>query len=538
VTPELEKALEQMARARGAVLRITGDRISVTIRGRAADLDLPGDASTVDALADLPSAFPSRAARGDIREKTLYNIVQDMVIVTQGSRPHDTELRAQLQQVLHADPASRSVLASVMARQYWFHPKGKSPSIFLTPFHADLPGAYDYAGRYKSFRGSLLLFLCFDGDEFDLSVADEVLDFMGSDGGLNPLDRELLRAARQVATSSGLLISPDARWLLEMDDQQVRSESRVRSRLSHGAFDQNALDLIRRDLRTVMTLQLPRRDKVAALMLALSVHVALYYYRIAFLVGEGLQVAARALDGEGPGSPPSFDGAVLFRVGSGGDRPVSGTDPCARAWWRLDEQHLLALPANMIAANLLYSITQATLGAASPALPRPADCARALADDPPSIAIAEFLSAVMAARLVEISGAPPPVYDAGAGGYALRAAALDAFRGRASALRQRGRDVVNTMVGGFAGNLKRNRGPVRFFELDEQVLFLLVKLILDGAGMQQMPLQKAFLPALRAYGLAPQDAREEDLLADALQRLGLLDRYSDAGEATYVRHVL
>jgi DNA phosphorothioation-dependent restriction protein DptG len=40
------------------------------------------------------------------------------------------------------------------------------------------------------------------------------------------------------------------------------------------------------------------------------------------------------------------------------------------------------------------------------------------------------------------------------------------------------------------------------------------------------------------YGLAPQDAREEDLLADALQRLGLLDRYSDAGEATYVRHVL
>ena len=65
-----------------------------------------------------------------------------------------------------------------------------------------------------------------------------------------------------------------------------------------------------------------------------------------------------------------------------------------------------------------------------------------------------------------------------------------------------------------------------------------LKLILDGAGVQQMPLQTGFLPALRAYGLAPQDAREEELLAEALQRLGLLDRYSDAGEATYVRHVL
>jgi hypothetical protein len=537
VTPELQNALEQMARARGAVLRITGDRISVAIQGRAAELDLVCDAGTVDTLADLPSAFPSRAARGDIREKTLYNIVQDMMIVTQGSRPRDTELRAQLPQVLRADPASRRVLASVMARQYWFHPKGKSPSVFLTPFHADLAGEYDYAGRYKSFRGSLLLFLCFDGNGFDLSIADEVLDFMRSDGGLSPLDRELLRAAREVATSSGLLTSPDARRLLDIDEQ-ARIESRVRSRLSRGAFDQRALDLIRRDLRNVMTLQLPRHDKVAALMLALSVHVALYYYRIAFSIGEGLQVAARALDGDEACSPPSFDGAVLFRVGSAGDRPISATDQCARAWWRLDEQHLLALPANMIAANLLHSITEATLGDSSPVLPQPAECARALADNPSSIAVAEFLSAATAARLVEIGGASPPVYDPGAGGYALRTAALDMFRGRASALRQRGRDVVNTMVGGFAGSLKRNRGPVRFFELDEQVLFLLVKLILDGAGMQQMPLQKGFLPALRAYGLAPQDAHEEDLMADALQRLGLLDRYSDAGEATYVRHVL
>jgi len=63
-------------------------------------------------------------------------------------------------------------------------------------------------------------------------------------------------------------------------------------------------------------------------------------------------------------------------------------------------------------------------------------------------------------------------------------------------------------------------------------------LILDGAGVKQMALQSSFLPALREYGLAPQDAAEEQLLANALQRLGLLDRYSDAGEATYVRHVI
>jgi hypothetical protein len=539
VSADVKATIDEMARARGAIATMTGDRVAVTVRGRTATLDLPADAAAVDRLADLPSAFPSRA-RGDIREKTLYNVVQDMVAVEGGgARLPDAALREALPDALHADASSRRVLASVMGRQYWFHPRasrGATPATFLTPFHADLPGAYDYPGRYKSFRGSLLLFLCFDGSDFDLSLAEDVLKFMSSDGGLNPLDRELLRAAQAVSAKGGQKLVRDAGRLLALD-AGLRPEAQVRERLSEGAFDQGALDLIRRDLGTVMTLRLPRHDKVAALVLALSLHVALYYYRVAFTVGEGLERAASALDGTGLGDRPSFSRAVRFRVGSGGDRPVSGNDPCARSWWQLDEQHLLALPANMVSANLLHGATRAALGPAAPRLPNAYDCAAALEADPVGLQLAELLCACAAASLTRISGGPLEAYDRGAGGYALRAAALGTFRGRGNALKQRGRDVVNTMVGGFGGNLKRNRGRVRFFEVDEQVLFLLVKLVLDGAGTEQMALQTGFLPALQAYGLAPQDAAEEERLADALQRLGLLDRYSDAGEATYVRHV-
>ncbi|MFG1643756.1 hypothetical protein ACGFMK_25965 [Amycolatopsis sp. NPDC049252] len=539
MTGDLQAVIREMAKARGAIVEVTGDRVTATVRGRTATLDLPADAAAVDVLADLPSAFPSRAARGDIREKTLYNIVQDMVEVESGSRLPDAEFRSALPDQLHADASSRRVLASVIQRQYWFHPRAtrrSAPATFLTPFHADLPGAYDYPGRYKSFRGSLLLFLCFDGGDFDLSLAADVLDFMRSDDGLNPLDREVLRAARAVAARDRRKLVHDPERLLELD-ASLRPDSQIRARLSRGAFDQSALDLIRRDLGTVMTLRLPRHDKVAALVLALSLHVALYYYRIAFALGEGLEGAAVALDGGDLGPRPAFGQAVRFRVGSGGDRPVSGNDPCARAWWHLDEQHLLALPASMVSANVLHAVTRAVLGPAVPQLPDPYDCAAALRADPAAVQLAELLCACAAAGLTHVTGGPLEAHDPGAGGYALRAAALGTFRGRGSALKQRGRDVVNTMVGGFGGNLRRNRGRVRFFELDEQVLFLLVKLVLDGAGVEQMALQTAFLPALQAYGLAPQDAAEEELLADALQRLGLLDRYSDAGEATYVRHV-
>lgn len=538
MTSELHACLDQMAQGRGATLKSSGLQVEVSIRGRNVEFELPRDAEAVDDLADLPCAFPSRAARGDIREKALYNIVQDMVEMGDGKRTPDSELQTRLARVLRADTSSRSILSAVMAKQYWFYPRSADPVPFLAPFHSDLPGAYDYRGRYKSFRGSLLLFLCFDGQGFDLKLAENVLDFMSNDDGLNPLDRELLRAAREIAQvgERGLMRSP--RLLLDADDRQRKSSSRVRNRLRNGAFDQDAINLIRRDLQTVLTLRLPRHDKVSALVLALSLHLALYYYRIAFSLGEGLQAAANVLDGGIESASAVFDGQLLFRVGSGGDRPVSGADPCARSWWKLDEQHLLSLAANMTSANLLHNVTFAVLGAAAPPLPHPDQCARALAADSTALALAEFLAAATAARLMQISGQQPVAYDPGAGGFALRAASLDIYRGRVSALKQRGRDVVNTMAGGFGGNLRRSRGSVRFFELDEQVLFLLVKLILDGEGVQQMPLQKGFLPALRAYGLAPQDAREEELLAEALQRLGLLDRYSDAGEATYVRHVL
>ncbi|WP_010596874.1 MULTISPECIES: DNA phosphorothioation-dependent restriction protein DptG [Rhodococcus] len=538
MTEQLQETLNEIARARGAVLNLQNGRLEASLGGRTISLQLPSDAKGVDALSDLPSALPSRAARGDIREKTLYNIVQDMIGLAEGSRLSDSTLQAQLPKILRADPASRRVLASVMARQYWFRPKGSSPTTFLSPFHADLPGAYEYNGRYKSFRGSLLLFLSFDGTGFDLSLAEDILEFMRSDVGLNPLDRELLHAARKVAEQSGQRRKPNASRLVELDNEQPRRDAQIQSRLRDGAFDQVAIDRIRRDLRTVMTLELPRHDKVAALVLALSLHIALHYYRVAFAIGEGLDAAARALDGHRTRQQPSFSGAVLFRVGSGGDRPVRHTDPCSTAWWRLDEQHLLALPANMISANLLHTVTTAVLGDDAPHRPDPHACAIALEREPNALALAELLCCAVAAKLTELSGDVPSSYDPGAGGYALRSAALETFRGRTSALKQRGRDVVNTMVGGFGGTLKRNRGKVRFFELDEQVLFLLVKLILDGAGVEQMPLQTEFLPALSQYGLAPQDSAEEELLADALQRLGLLDRYSDAGEATYVRHII
>ncbi len=528
---ELSQAVADLAAARGAqaALLADGQTVQASFGGRQAVFVLPVDRASLDGHAHIPSALPSRA-RGDVREKALYNMLQDMT-ASAGSRVGDTVLQDSLASGLPADPAHREALAKVAERQYWIHPSTRhgGSSSFLAPFHSDLPGGFDYQGRYKSFRGSLLLFLCWDGSDFDLALPGEIAEFLGSDDGLNPLDQAFLTAARAVPELP-VTTRADPRRLVEQFGASLAND------LEHGAFDQEGLDRIRRDLRAVVRLQLPRHEKAHALIVAFSLHIALYYYRLAFRLGEGLNCLAQVADGKAIPERPDFDGRIRFRVGSAGDRPVSSADPCARSWTALDEQHLLALPASMAVANLAHQAAQAS-GAACGPMPDPYECAHALARDSAGAVLTDLLCAASAAALQD-TYASSAAAEPGTGVYALREAVLASFRGRGSALKQRGRDIVNTLVGGFGGELKRNRGRVRFFELDEQVIFLLVKLILAASQRQQLAFRMEFLPALRRYGLAPQSAGEEELLSQALGRLGLLERYSDAGEALYVRHIL
>lgn len=528
--PEAAPQIEGVLLARG--FRLDGAFIVDSMERRYA---IP-DVADVEDLADFPSAVPSRA-RGDLREKVLYNILQDLGGLAPSERQPDTLLWDALASKVGSDRTSQQVLSGVMRRQYSVVPTkraGAEGSPFLTPFHALLPGAFDYRGRYKSFRGSLLLYLSWDGSGFDLDAANRIVDFLGNSEGLTLLDEELLRVARELATASGSPLPAPAANRLEAEFGPS-----IRERFAHGAFDPKGLHRIRKDLITILELPLPRHDKVAALIQGLSLNLALYYYRLAFTLGEGIASCIRAGAGHAPGRTPDFTGRIHFRVGSGGDRPVRLSEPCSQSFLELDNNHLLSLPASMATANVLHAIG-AELGLAGPqSLPDLHALALAMAGDRAASNAADAMSAVLAICIADRSGDPDSIArkarERGSGCFALREAVLDSFRARGSTLKQRGRDVVHTLVGGYVGGLKRSRGRVNFFELDEPVLFLLVKLILAGSAEGQMPFRAGFLPKLARYGLQPQDRNEEDELAGALERLGLLRRYSDAGEALYVR---
>lgn len=519
------------AAARGA--RLDGRTITLPRGQRVTVPELP----KAEVLDNLPSALPSRG-RGDTREKVLYNITQDLGGIPPASRHDDELLWEELDKRVGADALSQRVLSSVLRAQYEVVPQrrsGSSGSPFLTPFHATIPALYNYHGRYKSFRGSLLLYVCWDGSGFDDTAATELASFLSGDEGLTLLDRELLGVAERTAAARGTILPA-------LDPQHLLDEfgDAIREQFSQGAYDVDGLTRIRTDLIRVLRLELPRHDKVTAIIRALSLNLALYYYRLAYTLGAGADAAVITCAGQPAGPRPDFTGQVLFRVGSGGDRPISRNAPAAEAFRELDARHLLALPANIATANALHAIADAC-GIPTGNLPDPYGLATMLESDAAARAAVDAAAAVTAIEIAARVGVTQAQADAsnrgiqpGNGIYALHEAILDTYRTGGNRLKQRGRDVVHTLVGGYVGGLKRNRGPVSFFELDEGTLELLVQLLVTANGGEQLNFRDEFLPALARYGLAPQDTAEQTELAGALERLGLLRRYSDAGEALYV----
>jgi hypothetical protein len=539
-TPEAA-AVAAAATARGAsaVLRDAGDGtvLEVTAQGISATIVLPSDESW-DSLGDLPGGLPSRA-RGDQREKIIYNLLQDAGGLAQRQRRADSELRAKLPELISAaDATSKRVIASVLADQYWIRTgmgrrASRSGGVdFPMPFHSALPAGYNYRGRYKSFRGTLFAFLSWSNGGLDQDTMERLFGFFNSDDGLTDLDVELVRCADQLIGSEHRARLDTLLELPEVKTMLVSLEAGTMYPASHERFQQ--------DLSSVLSMPMPRHEMVASIILTFSIHVALHYYRVALGLGEGIEGVAEAVAGMAePAGKGHFSGRLLFRVGETGDRPVRMLDPCARSFLELDEKHLLALPASIEVANLMSLVWR---GAGGPDH-GPVDLAGledAVRSDAGLGAVVDASCASLSILYGNRTGSRPPDFlsgpvSPGSGVIALREIVLDRYRTPTNRLKQRGRDVVATLVRrASGGSLIRNRGRVRFYEMDEDALFLFARWAVTRAGRPQIPLAD-FLDDLAAYGLRPQDVDEIENLSRVLERLGLLVRYSDAGEAQYVR---
>jgi hypothetical protein len=544
-----QQVITEIAKSSGCELSLDGGVLMVGD----AEFELPAKRPDWEML-NFRHAFPSRA-HGDLREKLVYQIVQDSV--PPADPPKKRELDADFRRDLPdnvdlPDPVARSVVAAAIADEY-FTEAGRFR--YLVPYHSLLPASFDHstaprgsatpdrAARYKLFASALLPFLCWTGDGVDTDLATQFLDVMNRKEDFILLDKLMYGAA---AAMRGGEMAPATVTRLMASDLWTQIEPA----LTAGAFCQPALTQFQDDLRTVLSLRdaLPRRDLLDLLTALLSLHLTIHYYRVAVALGEQIDyLIAVAGDLPEPAAPRGWEdglgdcslaGKMLFRVGTAGDRTIRMNDPCVGAYRELTDRRLLALPAAIITANYAHWLWSRLNGAGvNPDLPALTEAVRESADLKRDLNAGAAAFAVLYVSRTRAPSAPEPtvaqlraVAEAQPGLFALRQAVTTTRRTR---LRHLSRDVVHQLARReTGGHLIRTRGSYTFFELDEDFLFLLVKLICRRDYVDFT----TFLDRLREYGLAPQDDAERELLIGALERLGMLRRYSDAGESIYVHH--
>ncbi|MEZ4361608.1 MAG: DNA phosphorothioation-dependent restriction protein DptG [Kofleriaceae bacterium] len=103
------------------------------------------------------------------------------------------------------------------------------------------------------------------------------------------------------------------------------------------------------------------------------------------------------------------------------------------------------------------------------------------------------------------------------------------------AYRQGGQITSSLLQRGEYGLMKTRSGVGVYFEMGAGILPLLLLLVV-GAGREKIPVEE-FWKRLAAYGLAF-DKTEREAVLGRLRAMGVYERYSDAGEAAYVRNLM
>jgi hypothetical protein len=495
---------------------------------------------------EAPTVYPN-VPRGQPRPTLLFGILQDSGTAA-GERPFDRLLEAELRERLPGDTTEkRSAISDAMVEKFWYRSERVR---YLLPLHSSLALGFRQSSsrggrmQYKMFRGSILPFLCSRAGGIDEDLIDRMLQVFQSDDDFTQLDREVLRIAGEISPDTS---GPSVRILLESDGTR---DVLARLEEAGGALCQASLDRFRKDLAEVLTMQLPRRDLIDQITMLLALHLAIWLYRASIVLSLQLDRIIEPRAPQSAGAPGCSSGCIAdlagcdlagrmsFRVGSGGFRSAKISDPCVSSYLELTSGYLVPLPVTIATANLAADALAAAGGPEIRALDLPA-LHRELACGGQQLrdrfdAITRVLALCRGAQQYPAA----PLEDkerfarTGAPGlYALREALLEARR---SSMRNVGRDVVHQLVKEVsAGKLIQANGTrITFFEIDEAMLFLLVRLVCK----QELVPFTEFLEGLRCYGLVPQNREEQRSLQEALERLGMFERYSDAAESAYVHH--
>jgi hypothetical protein len=352
------------------------------------------------------------------------------------------------------------------------------------------------------------------------------------------------------------------------------------ARVPEVPFDPKAARLFREDVRSLIDADLAQADFFQQLNHLLIVHLGLYQSRVAALLNPQMELLFREMERPDPRNLRDleanlaeyarhhpFDGQVVCRAPDPEQRPVTLQSPERRSF---EEQAnaLAVFHFNVLLLVQLRRIAETWFahrwnivddwrrGALEPdqiqelagKVRGPREILAAMADDAEFAAYLHRVLAAFAARFVQNQiveadrqGAYEDVERAASGLHALQRlyerynAQSSSNKANSRAYRQ-GTQIMSSLLRHKEHGLVQGRprvGP--YFEIGAGLLPLLL-LLTVGPVREKVPVSTLWR-RLADYGLRFERAEQERLLA-RLRAMGVYERYSDAGEAAYVRNLM
>jgi hypothetical protein len=333
-------------------------------------------------------------------------------------------------------------------------------------------------------------------------------------------------------------------------------------------FDPKTGEIFQKDLTCLLDARLPPGDFFQSFNQLLMLHMGLFQVRLATVLAPQIDLLMAELHQSSPGNLTALEaleeqlrcehplrGKLYMRAPDADThRPVSLDSPERRAYDRLgDSLHRFHFDVQLF--GQIRRVTQAWLlhhgwgrEEAEAKLRRPVDILRRLQEDPSFRIFFEHAFEVLSLRFIrdqvsegERARQEERVSGAASGLHALRmlyehfnlASAKNPTSSRAY---RQGLLVTNSLLRHNQYGLIQGRAKVgHFLQLGAGLLPLLL-LLAVGAGREKAPVAKLW-SHLEDYGLFLAEEERERILRQ-LKSMGLYERYSDAGEAAYVRNLI
>lgn len=333
-------------------------------------------------------------------------------------------------------------------------------------------------------------------------------------------------------------------------------------------FMQDAGDLFRRDVETLVDAELSNSEFFNYVNLLFALHLGLYQPRLAWRLNRAMTCLYEAIDAPDRfdtgviesmerGSHPEtrFDGRLGLRAPyTDGHRRVSLNSDSRRSYSEMERQ-LSQLHFSLLMFHRVRRLTKAYMkheghesaDARFERTRRPSLIVERLQWFPKFRKFLHRASEALAVRFVhdQLSGS-----ERIEGKRAIRSAqnglrALEscyqiynlqgASKGTATRAYKQGTGIANALLRrGEYGIIHTRRGVGSYFELGTGLIPLLLILILQNREKLRVD---EFWQGLSEYGLDFASS-ERELLLERLKSMGLYERFSDAGEANYIRNLL